>query len=128
MIDPHELSVGDLACWEREPSRRFIVTHKNLDNVYCRYLDNQETFHTNGFQPIVNIAAEMMIASVEMTVEKELSIGDLCRYMDSSRRFIIERWSTIGVWCRYLDNDDQFHLRGRQPIMKISVCWWKGVV
>ncbi len=128
MIDAGtDLNMGDVCEWANE-RRRFVVYAKSDNDfvVHGRYLDNGEKFHTHGFQDILKIPGAEMPSGV-ISVVDVLSSGDLCRYLGSPRRFVVESWSRGGLWCRYLDTGEKFYLTGSQPIIQISMCWWKAV-
>lgn len=127
----YELKVGDVCQWE-DDDRRFVVYAKSDGDfkVHGRYLDNGETFHTHGFQPILKIPGadgRLMDSVAVIPVVDTLTTGDLCRYLCSPRRFVVQSWSKGGLWCRYLDTGEKFYLTGSQPIIQISMCWWKAV-
>ena len=54
MVDASTLKVGDMGRWERD-SRRFVVFSNDGFKIICRYLDNDEVFHTFGFQSLLKI-------------------------------------------------------------------------
>lgn len=128
MIEAGSLDVGDVCRWDNE-SRRFVVYAKSDGDfkIHGQYLDNGEKFHTHGFQSILKIPGAETTSVDMISVIDVLSSGDLCRYLGSCRRFVVESWSTGGLWCRYLDTGEKFYLTGCQPIVQISMCWWKAV-
>ncbi len=56
-----------------------------------------------------------------------LKVGDVCKWEGDGRRFVVTSQSDY-MHGRYLDDGSTFHTDWEQSIVKLSVCWWMGMI